>query len=283
MILIADSGSTKTDWIFCSKEEGVVKKINTAGLNPMVQKKTFIEETLWEAFHQEHLNSQVSHIYYFGAGCSSDERKQIIKDELYKYFRNSTINVGHDMQAAVIATCGDQPGIACILGTGSNAVFFDGEKLIAPRGTLGIGYILGDEGSGVYIGKILLRDFMYKNMPKEIYNHFADNLKLSNRDILFQVYQKSNPNTFMASFTKEISDFRDTDYTQQVLRKSFSDFFEYNITQFENYQKYPIHFIGSIATHFEKELRNVAEKQNLKIGNIVQKPIDSIVKYYLSK
>ncbi|MCO5248692.1 MAG: hypothetical protein M9887_07085 [Chitinophagales bacterium] len=283
MILIADSGSTKTDWIFCSKEKDIIKKVSTAGLNPMVQKAEFVKEVISNAFADELLSKDVRIIQYFGAGCSSDERKKIVQDILTMIFPKAEIYVGHDMQAAVIATCGDDAGIACILGTGSNAVLYDGEKIVRPKGVLGTGYILGDEGSGAYIGRRLLRDFLYRRMPENIYQHFEGKLQLTTSDILLNVYQRPNPNTYMASFTKEISEYKETAYMKSLLQDVFEEFFELNITQFADYQNYPIHFIGSIATHFETELRAVATSKNLKVGEIIQKPIDNIVQYFLER
>jgi glucosamine kinase len=283
MLLIADSGSTKTDWVFCNTENGVIKIVSSVGFNPIVQSENFIREKINETFKDIPEVQIVTHIYFFGAGCSSSSRKNIIKVILKKVFRNAIIEVDHDMKAAVIATCGDEPGFACILGTGSNAVFYDGKNIIEPKGALGIGYILGDEGSGSAIGKILLRDFLYQQMPEKLYHYFKENLKLE-KDIIFKnVYQLPNANTYLASFTKEIFDFRELDYVQALIKTVFTDFFNYNIIPYSQDKEYPIHFIGSIALHYEKELNEVAETFQLKIGKIIQKPIDQIVSYYIDK
>lgn len=283
MLLIADSGSTKTDWVFCNPRNGVVKTISSVGLNPIVQSENFIREKIYEAFKNVPEVQIVRHIYFFGAGCSSDSRKKIIRDILKEIFNNATVEVDHDMKAAVIATCGDEPGFACILGTGSNAVFYDGQNIIEPKGALGIGYILGDEGSGAAIGKILLRDFLYQEMPEELYHHFVETLQL-NKDAIFKnVYQQPNANTYLASFTKEIFEFRDLDYIQAVIKGVFTEFFKFNILPYSQNKVHPIHFIGSIALHYEKELQEAAETFELKVGRIIQKPIDQIVNYYIDK
>lgn len=283
MFLIADSGSTKTDWIFCTPDKGVIRMETTVGFNPIVQKTDFIREQITHAFINDASADEVSNIHYFGAGCSSDERREIIRNILQTVFRNAVIEVEHDMKAAVIATCGDEAGFSCILGTGSNAVFYDGTDIVPPKGSLGVGYILGDEGSGAQIGKIILRDFLYKKLPYELQNHLEKDLGLDKDIILYNVYQRPNANTYLASITKEIYGFRFLPYMQDVLRHVFEDFFKYNIEIFEQHKNHPVHFIGSIATHFDHELRNAAIPFGIHVGNIIQKPIEHIVRYYLHK
>ncbi len=283
MFLIADSGSTKTDWIFCTPELGVIKMVSTVGFNPIVQKEDFIREQIHHTFRNDESVAEVTDLHYFGAGCSSEERRGVIKNILEEVFKNAAIEVDHDMQAAVIATCGDDPGFSCILGTGSNAVFYDGKDIVPPKGSLGVGYILGDEGSGAQIGKIILRDFLYKELPYELQNHLEKDLGLDKDIILYNVYQRPNANTYLASITKEVEGFKHLPYMHKILRYVFTDFFRHNIQIFPEHQTYPVHFIGSIATHFEQELRNAALPLGIKVGNIVQKPIEHIVRYYLHK
>lgn len=283
MLLIADSGSTKTDWVFCTLEKGMVKTVSTVGFNPIVQSENFIREKITEAFKDIPEVQNVSHLYFFGAGCSSDNRNEIIQNILKDIFINAEIEVDHDMKAAVIATCGDEAGFSCILGTGSNAVFYDGKNIIEPKGALGIGYILGDEGSGSAIGKILLRDFLYQQMPEILHRHFKEVLKLE-KDLIFKnVYQQPNANTYLASFTKEIYEFRDLEYVQNLIKRVFREFFKFNILPYSKSSEYRVHFIGSIALHFEKELREAAKTYELTLGKIIQKPIEQIVDYYIHK
>lgn len=283
MLLIADSGSTKTDWVFFTPQDGVVKTITSVGFNPIVQSENFIREKIEETFKQVLEVKSVTNIYFFGAGCSSDSRKNIINDILTDVFVGAEIEVDHDMKAAVIATCGDEAGFSCILGTGSNTVFYDGQNIIEPKGALGIGYILGDEGSGAAIGKILLRDFLYLQMPDLLYRHFEEELKLNKGEIFKNVYQLPNANTYLASFTKEMYKFRELEYVQGVIKEVFTDFFKYNILPYSQSKDYPIHFIGSIALYFKKELQEVAQSFDLTLGKIIQKPIDQIVDYYINK
>lgn len=283
MFLIADSGSTKTDWYFCAPKDGVVKKAHTVGFNPIVQSEDFIRKHIYEAFQSERLSGQVKNIYFFGAGCSSKITQAKMEHILSEVFTHSTIEVSHDMQAAIIATCGDQPGFACILGTGSNAILYDGSQAVSPKGSLGIGYMLGDEGSGAYIGKVILRDFLYENMPKDMLEYMKVELGWNKDKILHQVYKEPNANTFIASVVKEVYRFRNTNYMQEVVADAFSDFFKFNIQIYQEHLNLPVHFIGSIATHFDKELISAADKVGVQVGQIIKKPIDNIVEYYLQK
>lgn len=281
MILIADSGSTKTDWVLTDRSTGERKYFQTAGFNPMVQQPEFIHGEIEKSLDLLEYSQQVKDIKFFGSGCSSSSRKSVMVNILTSFFPNAEIVVDHDMNGAVIAACKGQPGFACIIGTGSNAVLFDGESIIEPKGSLGIGYILGDEASGAFIGKILLRDFIYKIMPDEMQDYLKTHYHLHKDDILENVYKKPNANTYMAGFTKILTPFRETEYVQQLLTYAFSEFFKYNILSFDNYQQYPVNFIGSIAFNFEKELRATAETYDITIGSITNKPVDSIVDFFV--
>src|SRR5690606_18754227 len=156
----------------------------------------------------------VKEIRYFGAGCSSAERQAIIQSILQTFFPNADIFVAHDMDAAVVAACGKEAGFACILGTGSNAVLFDGSQIIEPKGYLGNGYILGDEGSGAYMGRMLLRDFLYCLVPEDLNNHLKAAYGLNREAILYHVYKQPNANSYLAAFAKDLSLFQSSDYVQ---------------------------------------------------------------------
>jgi glucosamine kinase len=280
MLLIADSGSTKTDWVLCDPLSGTRKTLHTAGFNPMIQQTSFIEgeikaaEDLWRDGHF------VKEIRYFGAGCSSLERQETIRDILLPFFPKAEIFVAHDMDAAVVAACGREAGFACILGTGSNAVLFDGEQIIEPKGYLGNGYILGDEGSGAYMGRMLLRDFLYCLVPEDLNNYLKDTYGLNREAILYNVYKQPNANSYMAKFAKDLGHFQSSDYVQQIVAIAFDDFFRYNIMAFDSFEKYPVNFVGSIAAHFPAELEAACHRAGARMGRIVSKPIDRIVDFF---
>jgi N-acetylglucosamine kinase-like BadF-type ATPase len=185
------------------------------------------------------------------------------------------------MKAAGVAVCGGNPGIACILGTGSNSIFFDGENWHDSK--VGIGYVLGDEGSGAFLGKHLLRDFIYGTLPPELEQYLKETCRLDKDVILENVYKKPSPNRYLAGFAPVLSEFRHTPYVQQLLHFSFTEFFKYGVTTYKNYQNYPVGFVGSIAKHFEEELNRVADEFGCRLGKFVQRPIDDIAEYFISK
>lgn len=277
MILVADSGSTKTDW--CKYENGFKSDYSTLGVNPMIHSVEYITEALLSSNIFYDIKNKVQNIYFYGAGCSADGRNNKVKSVLQPYFPNAKIDIEHDMLAAVIALHGDSDGIACIMGTGSNSVLQKDKQLIEKVPSLG--YILGDEAGGVDLGKKFLIDFLYKKLPIEIYNYAKNELLLNKESILQNVYQNPAANKYMASFVPHITHFRGTEYIQQVLRDKFSLFFEYHILCYEDYEKFPIGCIGSIANIFSQELQAVAHSYHTSIDIFLQKPIESLTDYHI--
>ncbi len=281
MILFADSGATKTSWLLYDQATGNKQYFESRGINPVVQKHHEINDIVGQAQDLLKHNNEVEAIHFFGAGCSSAERNAIVADVLQLNFKNAKVYVDHDMKAAGIAVCGGKPGIACILGTGSNSILYDGEKWYGSK--VGIGYVLGDEGSGAYLGKQLLRDFIYGILPKEMEQYLKDTYRLDKELILENVYKKLSPNRYLAGFGPVLSEFRKTEYVQQLLHFSFSEFFKYGVTSYKNYQQYPVGFVGSIAKYFDVELKQVAGEYGCTLGKFVQKPIDEIADYFINK
>lgn len=281
MILFADSGSTKTSWLLYDTKLHTKKYFETVGINPVIHHKQEIYEKIISNAELVESANHVSEIKFFGAGCSSPERNSLTEVVLKSIFENAVITVDHDMKAAAFAICGNEPGIACILGTGSNSVFFDGTNLV--DSFAGIGYVLGDEASGAYFGKLILRDFLYHLLPDEINTHLLKEYKLEKDSIFQMVYKEASPNKYLAGFAPVLSKFRETDYAQVVLQRGFTEFFDFHISCFEHYQEYPIGFVGSIATNFKSELEKVAQDFECTLGKFVTKPIDAIADYFISK
>lgn len=281
MILFADSGSTKTAWLLYNPTTKEKKYFETLGINPIVHHHEEIFQKVFSNTELVALAKEVKELKFFGAGCSSTERNNLAASALKSIFTNAQIEIDHDMKAAAYAICGSQPGIACILGTGSNSIFFDGENLVDSYA--GIGYILGDEASGAYFGKIILRDFLYHLLPVEIEEYLLQEFKLEKNTIFQLVYKEASPNRYLASFAPVLSKFRDTDYAQVVLQKGFTEFFDFHITCFEDYQDYPIGFVGSIANEFKTELKRVADDFECTLGKFVTNPIDDIADYFIAK
>lgn len=281
MILFADSGSTKTSWLLYDPQNLSRQYFETLGINPVVQNHHEINAIVQQGEALLRHRDAVGAIHFYGAGCSSVERNAIVADVLRHIFKQAQVYIDHDMKAAGLAVCGGQPGIACILGTGSNSIFFDGELWHDSK--VGIGYVLGDEGSGAYLGKQLLRDFIYGILPPEIGNVLKDEHRLTKDGILENVYKKPSPNRYLAGFAPVLSTFRQTEYVQQLLHGSFTDFFKYGVTPYPDYQQYPVGFVGSIARYFDTELIRVTEAFGCRPGKFVQRPIDDIADYFIDR
>ena len=281
MILFADSGSTKTSWLLYNEADNTKKHFETLGINPIVHKHEEIYQKIYSNTELTAYANEITDIKFFGAGCSSVERNQLAASALKSIFYNASIEIDHDMKAAAYAVCGNEPGIACIFGTGSNSIFFDGENLVDSYA--GIGYILGDEAGGAYFGKIILRDFLYHLLPQEIEEYILSAYKLDKNTIFQLVYKEASPNRYLASFAPILSKFRETDYAQVVLQQGFTEFFDFHITCFENYQDYPIGFVGSIAKTFRPELERVANDFECTLGKFVSNPIEEVADYFIQK
>lgn len=280
MLLVVDSGSTKADWLLADKGK-VIGSFNTVGFNPYFHDSKFVYETLSGNESLSPYSSSVTELNFFGAGCSSVKLKAIIADGLQKYFVNAKVVVDHDLLACAYATCGDEEGIACIIGTGSNSCYFDGIKV--HERNYGLGYILGDEGSGSYYGKKLVTHFLYGLMPKQLSDDFLDQYQLDKNKIVAKVYSESNANVWLASLTVFLSRHKEDQYIKDLIRKGMKEFMELYVTHYDNYKKLPVHFVGSLAFYFEKELKEVAATLEIQIGKIVKQPVEELMNYYLNK
>lgn len=278
MKLVADSGSTKTDWRLISEAGKLEASFETLGLNPFFHTKEGIIEALKKQADIQACVPMVSHILFYGSGCKEESPKAIVKQSLQTIFPNAEVSIQHDLLGAAIACCGQKPGIVCILGTGSIASYYDGKQVIDIVG--GMGYILGDESAGSYYGKRLLRDYFYGLLPKTLHKAMEDTFDLDRAKVLNRIYKEEMPNTYLASFMKFIFDQQEELYIQHLLKNGMSEFVNTHIYHFKNFQTVPVHFVGSIAYYFQDVLQSIAEEKHFKIGNIVQKPIDGLVEYF---
>ncbi len=281
MTLITDGGSTKCDWVLLDNSGEVVFKTATSGLNPTVVPK---EELLLRIASNETLKSifnSVEILDFYGAGCGTATPRSILREVLEALFTKAKVNVSEDMAAAVFAAT-TEPGIVCILGTGSNSCFFDGIKIHSPIPSLG--FILMDEASGNYFGKRLIRDYYYQRMPKEIAAEFENKFNLEADEIKMNLYKKPNPNAYLASFAQFIFTQKEINpYFYALIKEGISNFIECRILCYEKAHEVPIHFIGSIAHFSEEIIKECFAAHNLELGNIVQRPIDGLIDYYKSK
>jgi N-acetylglucosamine kinase-like BadF-type ATPase len=281
MILVADSGSSKTDWLL-DNPGGEPVAYRSDGLNPyFLSEKEIVKKVQDQLKELTAQAGKVTEIYFFGAGCSSPDRHEIVSNALSQVFPKAYISVDSDLLASAYATCGHDKGLCCVLGTGSNISFFDGENVA--DGKHGLGFVLGDEGSGTWIGKILVTNYLYKTMPAEIYELFHREYKLDKDMVINNVYQQPGANSYLASFTRFLSSIRSTPYAQQVLRSAFTEFIESNIKSYPEYRHYKCHFVGSIAYHFSDELTALCAQHHIQVGKIVQKPIDELLKFIIAR
>ena len=278
MILIADGGSTKADWIAINDEKNEEFRVRTLGLNPAIVPKEELRNRIVNMFQLINVKNDVSEIHFYGAGCGTPKPIEILKTILESIFVNATVFISEDMLAAVYATSGKKPAIVCILGTGSNSCYFDGEnmKTLVPS----LGYILMDEASGNYFGKRLLIDYYYNQMPLDIAQEFKKEFNLDVDTIKENLYRMPNPNMYLASFAKFMFDFKDNDYIKGIITHGFQEFFKYRILPFNKTAETPIYFIGSIAYYFRDILEEIATKNNLKVTDIIQRPIDNLLAYH---
>lgn len=278
MILIADSGSTKCDWMLLDAGKTILE-CPTMGFNPYFHDAEIIETALHDRKDLMAYASRVSQVFFYGAGASSAELKTIVRTGLKAVFVNAKVHVGHDLDAAALATYDGVPHIACILGTGSNSCFFDGESIYEEVPALA--YILGDEGGGSYYGKRLLADFFYKRMPVHLAAQFGVKYNMNMKTMVDKVYTEPNANVYLASLSKFCSDHRKEAYIRDMIQEGMQKFLDIHVTCFANHKLVPVDFVGSIAYYFEDQLRATAERMGIKVGMIVKKPILGLVNYHL--
>ena len=276
MILIADCGSTKTDWALCDNDT-VVTRIKTQGFNPTQQNAEEIFAALSTELEGQIDTDAPQAIYFYGAGCAYESAIERMRTALSGIFATKEIYIYSDLLAAARALCGHNEGIACILGTGSNSCLFDGEKIT--DNTPSLGYILGDEGSGAHLGRQLVSDCIKKQLPAPICEKFLKQYNLTVPGILERVYHEPLPNRFLASFAPFLHENRKNAEIHNLLVHCFTQFFQRNTMVYRR-SWLPIHIIGSIGVSFAQEIKETAESLGLSIGNIVNSPMEGLIEYH---
>ena len=279
MILVVDSGSTKTDWIAVDKKGETLFSTQTLGLNPQVLSSAILKERIINNFDLYQNRKEVTHLYFYGAGCGVDSPQKRIRRVFDEIFVNSTTVIKEDTYAAVYAAA--DPGeksIVCIMGTGSNCTYFDGKK-IEQRITY-LGYVLMDEASGNFFGKQLIRSYYFKTMSNDLAAEFEEEYDLSPDTIKENIYRRENPNTYLATFSRFLIKHKQNEVFQDIIEKGLDRFINHQILQFENAKEVPIHFIGSISFFLKEEIEKALKFKGLTMGRIVQRPIDELVKYH---
>ena len=282
MILIVDSGSTKSDWIAVDREGNkLLEKIRTKGLNPAILPEKKLKKIIKSNEDLKSNRDKVTHVFFYGAGCGTEKPTQQLKEVLQGFFKNAHVEVNEDTMAAVFA-CINNPteaAVVCILGTGSNCSYYDGENL--HQDVLSLGYTLMDDASGNYYGKQLIRDYYFHHMPENVKVAFGSKYNMDADYIKYNLYKQPNPNAYLANFAEFMFLHKDSDYTVNLIKKGIRLFAENMIFQYKQHlNEVPVHFAGSIAFFAQNEIKEVAEEMGFKVGNFVRRPIDGLIPFH---
>jgi N-acetylglucosamine kinase-like BadF-type ATPase len=278
MILIADGGSTKADWVALAPDGTELFRTRTQGINPEILREELLMERLLQNELLIQSKNEVNKVFFYGAGCGTEKAKLFLKSVFEKFFTQAVVVVKEDMLAAVYAASGGKESIVCILGTGSNSCYFDGKEMfqICPS----LGYMIMDEASANLFGRRLIRDYFYKQMPEEIYVDFGKKFNLDADVVKENIYKKEAPNSYLGEFSTIMFDHKESKYIQELLKEGFREFYKFRVKTFTQYKKVPVFFIGSIAYYFQDLLKEVALEFETQFGGSVQRPIDNLISYH---
>ena len=290
MRLIIDAGSTKMEWILM---DGNVAKqrFQTEGFNPNYAERQCLEniihlvETRFIAspddkllFPRRDKSASLQTMHYYGTGCGNEQNCLLIKEVFQHRFPNTEIHVTHDLMAACHAVLGHEKGIACILGTGSNACFYDGENITDKA--VSLGYLVGDEGSGMHIGREVVRAYFYGFMPEELMQEFYSSYRLELKDFIQQLYHNEQPSKYLASFAKFAGEHQNVPFIHDLVKGCFKAFVEAFVLRFEECKEMKVGFVGSVAYHFQDVLKECLAEYSLTIGEVMQAPAEGLIRYY---
>jgi len=280
MILVVDSGSTKTDWFAVDANGNILFSTQTLGLNPQVLSSDILRERIINNYDLYQNREQVTHLYFYGAGCGVESPQIRIRKVFDEIFTEAEIVIKEDTHAAVYAASKpNEKSIVCILGTGSNCTYFDGKEI--EQRVSSLGYVLMDEASGNFYGKQLIRSYYFNSMPKELAKEFEKEYDLTPDTIKENIYRRENPNAYLASFSKFLIQHKDNPTFQKIIENGLERFINHQILQFKNAREIPIHFIGSISFFLKEETERALKAKGLTMGRIVKRPIEELVKYHI--
>lgn len=276
MIILADGGSTKVDWRLVEHNKEI-KQVYTKGANPFFRSREEISEEIRTSVMPVINGYNIEAVHFFGAGCATPEKNNIVRDAIADNINATDIDVNSDLLAAAKGLCGDQKGIACIIGTGSNSCFYDGKNIVDNVSPLG--YILGDEGSGAVIGKLFLGACLKNQLTPGLKEKFLKEYDLTPADILDKVYKQPMANRFLAGLSPFLLANIEDKSISDLIYNAFREFFIKNVMQYD-YKNNVVHFTGSVAFHYQDILRKVGSDMNISIGNILQSPMEGLIQYY---
>ncbi|MGI4022263.1 MAG: hypothetical protein ACRYFA_12220 [Janthinobacterium lividum] len=281
MVAVVYSGTNYANWKLAQKQT-VVQSFKTNGINPFASDEKSILSLLNKNSHLIHHAEEIKKIYFFGPGVTAGKQKQIVVNAFSKFFRFGKVIIETDIYAAALATCQDQPGIVCILGSGSNAAYFDGKK-IKPN-NYGLGYILADEGSANWIGMKIVKSYLNKTLPNELAKKFTEKFDLDRKQILDKVYKQPQPAVFFSSFRNFVKDNINEAYMQDLVKLGFQKFLSlYTLPLIAENPDAPVYFAGTISSIYQDLLQQTANEQNIHIKNIIKEPINNLLTYYINK
>lgn len=276
MRLIIDSGSTKMGWILLDGQK-VAAHFVTKGFNPNYTDIQFLENLIVDTMTMRNFSS-LQDIHYYGTGCGSERNCQLIKGVFQKHFPETEITVTHDLMAACHALLGHEKGIACILGTGSNSCVYDGENIT--ERAVSLGYLVGDEGSGMHIGREVVKSYFYGFMPNDLKQQFEAAFHPDLKVFIDKLYHEGQPSRYLATFAKFAGEHQNEPFIRDLVKHCFNDFIKAFILRFDNYKSLKVNFVGSVAYHFRDILKETLETSKIKVGEIVSSPTDGLVRYY---
>lgn len=281
MIAVVYSGSNFAYWKLAQKQT-VVQSFKTSGINPFISDEKSILALLNKNIHLIHHAEEIKKIFFFGPGITSHKHKQTVYNAFSEFFRFGKVTVEDDIYAAALATCQDLPGIVCILGSGSNAAYFDGKKI--KLNNYGLGYILADEGSANWIGMKIVKSFLNKTLPDKLNKKFTEKFDLDRKQILDKVYKQPQPAVFFSSFRSFAKDNIKEAYMAELVKSGFQKFISsYTIPLIQENPKIPVYFVGTVASNYQELLKQTASEHNINIANIIKEPINNLLKYYINK
>lgn len=277
MVIIADCGSTKCDWLIIKGGRDQQLE-NTVGFSPFFHTAAEIKAIVAEGLCSKIESEKVTHLWFYGTGIHDEHRAEMVHEPLQSLFPNAQVEVKHDLLAAARAACGHTAGIAAILGTGSNSCYYDGEKIVDNVPSLG--WLLGDEGSGTHLGKALLRAVFYRELPPDLMLDFEIEYPEGKASIKDKVYEKG-ANRYLATFTKFLGKHNTHPFVKNLVAASLGDFLDRHVLKYQGCRQVPVNFVGSIAYHFQPILEDCMKIRGLQLGNIIRKPIYQLAEFHL--
>ncbi len=274
--LVADSGSTKTEWCLLSGRKKIM--VTTQGISPYFLQGEQVRQILETELKPVLKKQAPEQVFFYGTGCSNPANVAMIRKAIEGVFKGAKVKVDHDLAGAAKALCGDQKGVACILGTGSNSCYYNGKKIV--KNSPGLGYVLGDEGSGTYLGRKVIQYYLYNTFDPELMDRFNSKYQTSMTEILDHVYKKPLPNRYLAGFAGFLAENRGHFMVENIIEDGFNDFFFNHIYKYRESWTLPIHFVGSVAYGFRDVLKDMCGSYELQMGKVLQNPMEGLIKYH---